>query len=334
MVSPLNLRPSQPLYDPARLFGPFPADVRRTFLRSKEFLMRFKLAFLVAAIGIISFAATALAQRPDQPGQQGGRGGRGPGGGPPGMGGGMITTRTFLLSIAEVRKELELADEQVEAITKLADELREKYFGRGGPGGGGPGRRGNNNEGALRIAPPSWYFVAQEVQNQPGQGRSRGGFGGPPPTPEQRAEFENRMVERAREEKAKLAEILLPHQIQRLNEIFIQQAGATALFDEDVAQQLAINDGQKAKLTEARQANEETRREQFREAFQLDENARRAKFEEIRKASDAKLIAVLTPDQQKKFEAMKGKPFAMPENAFRFGGPGGGPGRRPGGNNN
>src|SRR5436853_271132 len=83
-------------------------------------------------------------------------------------------------------------------------------------------------------------------QQQPGQGRGRGGPGGFQLTPEQRAEFEKTQLERAREEKAKLAEILLPNQLKRLNEIFIQTAGTSALQDEDVAKQLGISDAQKA----------------------------------------------------------------------------------------
>jgi Spy/CpxP family protein refolding chaperone len=302
--------------------------------------MRFKLAFLVATVGVLGLAASALAQRSEQPGQPGGRGRGGPGGGPPmfGGGGGMGQSRMFLLSIPEIRKELELADEQVEAIQKVAEEIRAKYpfgGGRGGPPGGDRGRRGNNNDGAMQTAPAQWFFVAaQEPQNQPGQGRGRGGNF--QISPEQRAEFEKQMQERSREERTKLAEILLPHQIKRLTEIFIQQAGVAALRDEEVAKELGISDAQKAKLEEVRQANQEAMAPQYREAFQLEDDARRAKFEELRKISDGKVLAVLTADQQKKFEAMKGKPFAMPEGAGRGRGGPGGPGRRPGsgGNNN
>jgi hypothetical protein len=143
------------------------------------------------------------------------------------------------------------------------------------------------------------------------------------------------MQERAREEKAKLAEVLLPHQIKRLTEIYIQQAGLAAIQDEDIAQELGISDAQRTKMTEVRQANQETLGPQYREAFQLEDEARRSKLEELRKIGDAKLLAVLSSDQQKKFEAMKGKPFAMPEGAGRGGRPGG-QGGRPGrgGNNN
>jgi len=319
---------------------------------AKENMMRSKLAFTLTAIALIGLAASLVAQ---QPGGQRGPGGPGGGRGGPGGGGGFGQSRMSLLRIADVRKELELADEQVAAIEKIDQELREKYpfgGGRGAPGGPGgtggkggdaqKGRRGGNGEGAL-VVPTEWYFVQQtQNQNQPGQGR-RGGF--QPPTPEEQAQMEKQRLERSREERAKLAEVLLPQQLKRLNEIFIQQNGVNALQDDDIAKELGISDAQKAKLTEVRQANQQAMGEQMRTLFQGgggggDRDAARAKMEEIRKTNDAKLLAVLSPDQQKKFEEMKGKPFAMPEGAGRGGpgGPGGQGGNRGrgnrGGNNN
>jgi hypothetical protein len=313
--------------------------------------MRFKLAFLVAAVGLLGVVASATAQRPNQQDQNRGRGGPGRGGpgGGGGMffgGGGMTQSRLSLLSIAEVRKELELADEQFEAIQKVQDEIREKYFGGrggGGPGGGGDrGRRGNNNEGAFQVAPADWYFVvAQQPQNQQGQDRGRGGPGGGgfQFSPEQRAEFEKRMQERSREEKSKLAEILLPHQIKRLNEIYIQQAGVSALMDEDIATELGITDAQKSQFTKAREEFEAKRREVAPPGGGGgggDFDAIRAKVMELSKIRDDQMLAALNSQQKAKFEEMKGKPFAMPEGAGRGGrGPGGGPGRgNRGGNNN
>ena len=137
--------------------------------------MRFKLAFHLAALAVIGLSASIMAQQPP-PGQGGqGRGGRGGFGGPGGSMFGGGTTRISLLGMPEVRKELELADEQVAEIEKVQQELRAKYGGRGGPGGApgggdGKGRRGgnnNNNEGALLTAPSQWYFVvAQEAAHR------------------------------------------------------------------------------------------------------------------------------------------------------------------------
>jgi hypothetical protein len=155
------------------------------------------------------------------------------------------------------------------------------------------------------------------------------------------AEFEKQRLERTKEEKAKLAEILLPNQLKRLNEIFIQVNGVAALQDEDVAKELGITDAQKAKVAEVRAANQEAIGAMMRELFQGggggDRDANRAKIDEARKAGDAKVLAVLSADQQQKFEAMKGKPFTMPEGGFGRGGGGGGNNRgrgSKGGDNN
>jgi hypothetical protein len=323
--------------------------------------MRFKLSYGLTAIVMSCLAIPAFAQPPGQPGQRGERGRGGPPGGGGmffGGGGGGFTSRLSLLRIMEVRKELELADEQVAEIEKLDEELRAKYpigrgpggpfgppGGPGGPPGGERGRRGGTNEGALRSVPTQWYFVQQVQQPQPGQPgqrgeRGRGGFGGfQPPSPEQQAEMEKMRAERDREAATKLADILLPHQVKRLNEIFVQVSGTGALMDEEVGKQLGISAAQKAKMGEIRQQNQDAMAATMREMFQAgggggggDRDANRAKFEEMRKANEAKVVAVLSADQQKKFEEMKGKPFAMPE--MGRGGPGGapgGPGRGPGG---
>jgi hypothetical protein len=325
-----------------------PSPVGDSLIFCKEKVMRSKLVFTVAAIAVVGIALSALAQQQGQrgqgqrgQGQGGGRGGFNFGGG--GGGGGFLRSRISFLMVPELQKELELADEQVAAIQKVNDELREKYPFGGGRGPGGPGgqggrgdgqkgRRGGNNgnEGAF-TAPVEWYFVQAQAQ-QPGQ-RGRGGFG-QPQTEEERARMQQQRLERAREEKAKLAEILLPQQLKRLNEIFIQQNGVNALQDEDIAKELGVSDAQKAKLAEVQTANEQAFRTLMGELFQGgggggDREARQAKMDELRKSGDAKVLAVLSSDQQKKFAEMKGKPFAMPENAG-FGGGRGGPGGRGG----
>jgi hypothetical protein len=304
--------------------------------------MRFKSAIQFTAVCLLGLATAVIAQQPGQgQGQQGRRGG---GGGPPGggmFGGGMFgggfISRMFLARNDAVRKELELADEQVAEIDKVNEELRAKYpsmfggRGGGGPPGGGPGgRRGggtnnNNNEGASLAVPTPWYFVVAQDPQQ-GQGRGRG----PQFTPEQMAEMEKARLERTREENAKLAEILLPNQLKRLNEIYVQQAGVAALQDEDIAKQLTISDAQKAQLTKIRDEFSAKRREMFQPGGGGggDFEAARAKIIEMNKVQDEQLLAVLNPQQKAKFEEMKGKPFTMPEGGFgRGGGPGGNRGR-------
>jgi len=311
-----------------------------------------------------------------QGGQPGARGGFGAGGfggfGGGGFGGGGFggTSRLRLLSVEAVQKELELVDEQLTAITKVRDELQ-PMRGRGGDGaqpGGTRGRRGGNTppppNGASLSSPATYYFV--QAQQPPAQGQGRrgggqggaGGFGGfgQPLTPEQQAEQDKQRAERNKQEKDKLAEILLPHQMKRLTEIYYQQLGTNVFDDADAVAELKITAEQKTKATEVRTANRESLTALMTELrggagnnagnaggrgnFTPFTEEQTAKLTEARKKNDEKLMAVLTADQTKKLEELKGKPFTMPENAFggrgRGGAPGGAGGNRgkAGGNNN
>ncbi len=102
------------------------------------------------------------------------------------------------------------------------------------------------------------------------------------------------------------------------------------------AKELGIFDAQKAQMTKVLEDSRAKRDELFPRGggggAAEDFEARRAKMVEFNKTQDDQVLAVLTPQQKAKFEEMKGKPFAMPENAGR-GGPGGPGGRGgPGGN--
>jgi hypothetical protein len=318
---------------------------RNLLLSTKEHVMRRKSTFLVAAMTCLGLAISVLAQQPGQPGGRGRGGPGGPGGGPGGFfgGGGGFTSRMGLLSVEEVRKELELTDEQVDEIQKVAAAIREKYGigGRGGPGGergrgGGEGQRGRRggdgkSDRASQLVPAQWYFV--QAQQPGGQGRRGGGFGDI--TPAQRAEMERQRAERAREENAKLAEILLPSQLKRLTEIYIQRVGVAALQDDEIAKELGVNDEQKNRIAKIREEYSGKRREMFsggRGGGGGDFEAIRAKMTELTTAENDQVLGTLTAQQKSKFEEMKGKPFAMPERGP--GGPGGPGGRGRRGNDN
>jgi Spy/CpxP family protein refolding chaperone len=136
--------------------------------------------------------------------------------------------------------------------------------------------------------------------------------------------------------------------------------GVNVVDDPDVVAELKITEDQKKKFAEVRTANQESMRTLMQEIFQPaaggagNEGGQRgrggfgqmteeqtAKMTAARKANDEKILAVLTAEQKTKLDEMKGKAFAMPENAGRGrGGPGGAPGaggapgRARGGNNN
>jgi Spy/CpxP family protein refolding chaperone len=215
-------------------------------------------------------------------------GGRGGFGGPGGFGGGSLLD---LARIEAVQKEIEAVDDQLKGIEKLSEEMRAARGDRQRPD------FGNMSEAEREKA---------------------------------MAEMGARREKEAATANAKLAEILLPPQIERLEQISLQIRGTSALSDPKVAAKLSLTEDQKKKLEAAATAN----REAMRQAFQggnrdqnQDREKMRAKFQELRKAADEKVLAVLTADQKAAFEKLKGAAFTMPEGAGR--GPQGG--RRGGG---
>jgi len=174
--------------------------------------------------------------------------------------------------------------------------------GRGGPGGFGGG---------------SLLDLSEEMRASRGEGQR------PDFRNMSEADREKAMAEaRARREKeaatanAKLAEVLLPLQIERLEQISLQMRGTAALADAKVAAKLSLTEDQKKKVEAAMTAN----REAMQQAFQgggRDQNREqmRERFQQLRKDSDEKVLAVLTAAQKAEFEKLKGPAFTMPEGA-------------------
>ncbi|NLF72323.1 MAG: hypothetical protein GX575_25085 [Candidatus Anammoximicrobium sp.] len=217
--------------------------------------------------------------------QPGGRGGFR--GGPGGFGG--TPNLLDLANIEAVQKEIEAQDEQLAGIKKLNDQLRAEREAQRGQG-----QRAN-------------------FQNMSDEERQKA-FG----------EMRERREKQTASANAKLAEILLPHQIKRIEQISLQTRGLAALSDPKIAAELKISDEQKKKLEEARNASMEAMRAMFQGGNRdQDREQMRAKMQDMRKQAEEKVLAVLTADQKAQFEKMKGESFQMPEGAF-------GPGSRPG----
>jgi len=226
--------------------------------------------------------------------QPGGRGGlRG------GFGGfGGTPNLMDLVNNPAVQKEIEVLDDQLAAIKKAGDELRTAREAQRGTG------------------------ERPDYRNMSEQEREKA-----------TAEFRARREKETAAANAKLAEILLPHQVKRLQEISLQQRGTMALSDPKVAAELKITDEQKKKLEEANTANMEAMRSAF-QGGNRDQNREqmREKMQELRKQAEGRVLAVLTADQKAQFAKMKGEPFQMPEGAFGGGRQGrGGEGGREGG---
>ena len=250
-----------------------------------------KVTGLLSVALLVFMVTPAMAQQRGQGGQggQGGRGGAGGGGfgGRGGAGGGSMfggrgggDMTTTLLRIEAIRTELEISPDQEEALTKMQEQGRQER--------------------------PSGDFRNMSE--------------------EERTEFFAKMRKQAEERSTKmkeqLEEVLFPEQLERLQEINIQLQGIAALRNEDVAKELKITEAQKKELEEVQAGMMEKMREGMRELFTSGggRDGMREKIEKMRKDMEGDVLGVLTSDQKKKFEEMKGEKFEMPEGAFGRGG--------------
>ena len=243
-----------------------------------------------------------------QPGgqRQGGQGG--------GFGRGMNTgartvSITQLLQIEKVRKAAEILDEQVEDIKKAVEKVREDARST-------QGERPN-------------FRDLTETQRE-----------------EMFKKFRAQQEATTKKINEAVEEVLLPQQVERLEEIRLQIQGVAALLTEPVQKALKITAEQKTKFAGVQKETQEKGQELFsgvRELFQGgDREKAQAAMQEIRekmttmqKETNEKLLGVLTDGQKKEFEKMKGKPVEISPEELRpsRGGQGGQRqgGQRPGG---
>ncbi len=253
------------------------------------------------AMAFVAVLATSLVAQDDRGGRgRGGPGGGRPGGGFGGPGGGGDLTPALLM-VEAVREEIDLMPDQVDALTKLREQAA--------------GNRENMD--------------FSRMQNASDEERAK-----------MFAEAGEKRKKADKEMREKLEEVLLPEQLERLDQISLQTRGSMALMDPEVAEKLSITAEQKEKMEELRSKSGERMREVFTSGGGDREKMREA-FGKMRKEMDDEALSVLTPEQKAKWDEMKGKSFEMPEGAMGgfgggggrggFGGPGGG--GRPGGEN-
>ena len=228
---------------------------------------------------VISLATSDLqAQRGGNRG--GGRFGQGGfGGGFGGFGGGSLA----LLAREDVQKELELLDDQIEEIEAARDDqqasIREAFsgFGRGGNRGRG-GDRGRDRNAD--------------------KGKKGGGE-------DRFARFREMREKMEKETQKALDEILLPHQSKRLNQLVLQRSlrggasqVAAALSRGDLAEGLNVTEKQGESL-QAKARTIETKLQ--------------AQIAKLRQQAQEELLKSLSPEQQREFKDMVGKPFTFTE---------------------
>jgi len=207
--------------------------------------------------------------------------------------GGMMANPAMLLASEQIQKELELVPDQIEKLGKLRDEMREEFRGL--------------FSGMRDLSPEDREKRMQEVRDK---------------------------MQAAGEKMSKeIDKILLPHQKERLQQIRVQMLGGRALADAEVIKALGLTEAQQKKLTAIGEKTREKMREMFSGIRDLEPEARREAFAKIREDmtklrenAQKEAQAVLTPEQIKKLEKLRGEPFEFQRPQFRGRRPGGRPG--------
>lgn len=256
----------------------------------------------VAMLAMVTTDVMAQREGGGRPG--GGRpgGGRTGGGGfRGGFGGGFSGGRgggglAGLLRIEQVREEIELMPDQEEALKKVSEDR--PRFER--PEGIDFRDQSEENQKKLQA------FI-KKVQKQ-------------------RVEAEEKLRDQ-------LEEILLPEQLERLEQLEVRQMRTAALMNARVVAALKLTTEQQEDLKKKSEAAREELMSKMRELFRGGGGeGMREKMEAATKETEEKLLSVLTSDQKKEFEELKGEDFEFPRpERGSFGGRGGGDRGGPGG---
>jgi len=214
-----------------------------------------------------------------------GRGGFGMGGGQGGL---------LMLARSEaVQKEIGITDDQKAKLTALQDEFQKD---------------------------------SQKVRTDAGLPEAGAGGGGfQNLTEEQRTKFMDGMRKLAETYNPKLKEALKPEQVERIQQIAYQAAGAQAYSNPDVVKALDITNEQQEKIATISKDFQEKRQALFAGGGA---GGGREAFTKLQEEQSAEIGKVLNKEQAEKWTKMKGKAF---DTTTLFGGGRGGRGGRPGG---
>ncbi len=102
--------------------------------------------------------------------------------------------------------------------------------------------------------------------------------------------------------------VLDADQTKRLHEVWIQSLDGAAIADEEVAKPLELTADQKKSVDKLIDEAGKSIIDEIHSGAGQDLEAAK-KFKEIRKKAGEKIVALLTEDQRKKYEALKGKEF-------------------------
>jgi len=254
-------------------------------------------AFGLALMTIAALCSSAGSAQPPPGGRRPMGFGFGGMGGMGGMAQSPSAMWSMLLRSEKVQKELELVDDQKAKLKEVGEKAMARM--REAFSGGGDFRNMSDEQRRARMA-----------------------------------EFQKKGQELAEQTKKDIAEVLLPHQVERLDQIALQVLGVQALADKEVQESLGLTEDQKQQMQKAREEVGEKIRAMFAPGAERPENPGE-RMQSLRKEAEEKVSAVLTAEQKEKFEKKKGPKFDVdPAELFPRGPgrkPGGGPGAKPGG---
>ena len=188
-------------------------------------------------------------------------------GGSPFGGGGTLG----LIMRDDVQEELQLVNDQREKVEAAVDDARQQ----------------------MRDEMRDMFSQMRDLSDE--QRRER--FG----------EIRARMESLNKDLEARLKNVLLPHQFERLKQIDvqarIQQRGASALTSGELADAINLTDEQRQRL--------EQRAEEVQQELQQ-------KIAELRQEARNKMLDVLTPEQRAKLDELMGSEFNLPDTDDRF----------------
>jgi hypothetical protein len=140
-------------------------------------------------------------------------------------------------------------------------------------------------------------------------------------TAEERAKMQARM----QDIQTKAVNDILTDEAQRkrFHQLELQQAGGNALTRKDVADELKLTDAQKKQIGDIQQTANQARRDamqgvDFQGMSPEDRQKFTAKMQDVQKATNEKLVGVLTDAQKAQWKDMQGASFTFPP--MQFGG--------------
>ena len=190
----------------------------------------------------------------------------------------MMETQMFMQQLmqlnfnSELRKEIEVVDDQVDAVKKLAEDYQREMM------------EFHQKNGKIGL----------EIQRLFKEGKME-------EAKELGEEYQNRNSEFSEGYKKKIAEVLLPHQIERLNQIAKRQSARyTNEFQDEFgigvafADEIGLTAAEKKRLIDT---VKEARKEYY------------ATVEEARKKANEKILSSLTTEQKEKMKEILGEEY-------------------------